>query len=195
MLLSDSHGLPSAPTPLGHDRPSRRALVQPLRLPRLGGCPVPRGRALRPRTHSGTRQRAGHRHHCSLYHVGFSSGRLRQLTHDRFRHAAGTIPAAREPHRVVTLVVGDIEEGLCTRFVIAGKMSVRCEALRVENDLRRPVWIQRSGQRRHSLSDFRSHARRGRDYADPAPLFAHPIAQPALHPMGNPSRFRQCPNL
>jgi hypothetical protein len=65
----------------------------------------------------------------------------------------------------------------------------------VENDLRRLVRIQRSGQRRHSLSDFRIHARCGRDYADPAPLFAHPIAQPALHPIGNPSRFGQCPNL
>ena len=81
----------------------------------------------------------------TVAYVGFSSGRLRQLTHDRFRHAAGPVPATREPHRVVTLVVGDIEEGLCARFVIAGKMSVRCEALWVENDLRRPIRIQRSG--------------------------------------------------
>jgi hypothetical protein len=29
---------------------------------------------------------------------------------------------------------------------------------------------------------------------DPAPLFAHPGAQPMSHPIGNPSRFRQCPN-
>jgi hypothetical protein len=27
-----------------------------------------------------------------------------------------------------------------------------------------------------------------------APLFAHPSAQPMSHPIGNPSRFRQCPN-
>jgi hypothetical protein len=29
---------------------------------------------------------------------------------------------------------------------------------------------------------------------DPAPLFAHPSAQPMSHPIGNPSGFRQCPN-
>jgi hypothetical protein len=27
-----------------------------------------------------------------------------------------------------------------------------------------------------------------------APLFAHPSAQPMSHPIGNPFRFRQCPN-
>ena len=124
--------------------------------------------------------------------VGFSSGRLRQPTHDRFHHAAGTVTTTREPHRVVALVVSDVEEGLYARFVIASEMSVRSEALRVENDLGRPVQVQRSSQRRHSLSNFRRHARSRRDYADPAPLFAHPIAQ--LHAIGNPSRFRQCPN-
>src|SRR3984893_9132540 len=75
-------------------------------------------------------------------HVGFSSGRLRQPTHDRFHHAAGTVTATREPHRVVALVVSDVEEGLSARFVIASKMSVRSKALRVENDLRRPVEVQ-----------------------------------------------------
>jgi hypothetical protein len=64
----------------------------------------------------------------------------------------------------------------------------------VENDFRCPVRVQRSGQRRHSLSNFRRHARSRRDYADPAPRFAHPSAQPALHLIGNPSKFRQCPN-
>ena len=35
-----------------------------------------------------------------LAHVGLSSGRLRQPTHDRFNHAAGTVTArANLPHR------------------------------------------------------------------------------------------------
>ena len=101
----------------------------------------------------------------TVAHVGFSSGRLGQPTHDGFNHAAGTVTATREPHRVVALVVSDVEEGLSARFVIASEMSVRSEALRVENDLRRPVRVQRSGQRRHSLSNFRRHARSRRDYA------------------------------
>src|SRR5262249_5451130 len=126
--------------------------------------------------------------------VRFLSGWLRQPAHDRFHHSAGSVTATREPHRVVALVVSDIEEGLCARFVIAGEMSVRCEALRVENDLRRPVRIQRFRQRRHSLSNFWRHARSRRNHADPASLFAHASAQPALHRIGNPSRFRQCPN-
>jgi hypothetical protein len=78
----------------------------------------------------------------TVAHVGFSSGRLRQPTHDRFDYAAGTITTTREPHRVVAPVVGDVEEGLSARFVIASKMSVRSKALRVENDLRRPVGVQ-----------------------------------------------------
>jgi hypothetical protein len=78
----------------------------------------------------------------TVAHVGFSSGRLRQPKHDRFDHAAGTITTTREPDRVVALVVGDVEEGLSARFVIASKMSVRSKALRVENDLWRPVGVQ-----------------------------------------------------
>src|SRR5262249_35847737 len=100
--------------------------------------------------------------------IGFSSGRLRHPTHDRFNHAAGTVTSTREPHRVVALIVCDVEEGLPARFVIASKMSMRSEALRVENDLQRPVRVQRSGQRRDSLSNFGRHARSRRDYADPA---------------------------
>src|SRR5215472_4986714 len=73
--------------------------------------------------------------------VGFSPGRLRQPRHDLFNNAAGTVTATREPHRVVALVVGDVEEGLSARFVIASEMPVRSEALRVENDLRRPVRV------------------------------------------------------
>src|SRR5262245_19676416 len=130
----------------------------------------------------------------TVAHVGFASGLLRQTTHDRFHHAAGTVTATREPQRVVALLVSHVEEGLCAVFVIASEMSVRSEALWVENDLRRPVRVQRSGQRRHSLSNFRRHARSRRDYADPAPLSAHPSVKPALHLIGNPSRFRQCPN-
>ena len=78
----------------------------------------------------------------AVAHVGFSSGRLRQPAHDRFDHAAGTVTATREPHRVVALVIGDVEESLCARFVIAREMSARSEALRVEDDLRRPVRVQ-----------------------------------------------------
>jgi hypothetical protein len=78
----------------------------------------------------------------TVAHVGFSSGRLRQPRHDRFDHAAGTITTTREPHRVVVLVVGNVEGGLSARFVIASKMSVRSKALGVENDLRRPVGVQ-----------------------------------------------------
>ena len=120
--------------------------------------------------------------------VGLSSGRLRQPTHGRFDHAAGTVAAAREPHRVVAAVICDLEEGPCARLVIAGEMPVRSEALGVEGDLGRPVRVQRSGQRRHSLGNFRRHARSRRDDADPAPLFAHPSAQPALPRIGNPLR-------
>src|SRR5262245_35976930 len=69
--------------------------------------------------------------------VGFSSGRLPQPAHDRFHHAAGAITATREPDRVVTLVVGNVEKGLCARFVIAGEMSMRREALRMKKDFGR----------------------------------------------------------
>jgi hypothetical protein len=87
--------------------------------------------------------------------IDFSPGRLRQSRHDRFNHAAGTVTAAREPHRVVALVVSYIENGLSARFVIACEMSVRSEALRVKNNLRHPLRVQRFGQRWHSLSNFR----------------------------------------
>jgi hypothetical protein len=73
----------------------------------------------------------------AVAHVGLPSGQLRQPTHDRFHHAAGTVTATPEPHRVVALVISDVEEGPCARFVIA-KMSVRSEALGVEDNLRRP---------------------------------------------------------
>src|SRR6476661_4430534 len=121
----------------------------------------------------------------AVAHVGFSSGRLRQLTHDRFHHAAGTVTAAREPYRVVALVISDFEEGPCARFVVASEMSVRSEALGVEDDLRRPAWIQRSGQRLHSLSNFRRHARSRRDYGDPAPLLL--IQVPSMHCTSSPT--------
>ena len=51
-----------------------------------------------------------------LAHVGLSSGRLRQPTHDRFNHAAGTVTAAREPYRVVAVVISDVEESPRARF-------------------------------------------------------------------------------
>src|SRR5262245_12043551 len=129
----------------------------------------------------------------TVAHVGFPSGRLLQPTHGCFHHATGAVTPTREPHRVVALVVSDIEERLCARFVVASEMPLRSEALWVENDLRSPVGIQRSGQRRHSLSNFRRHARGRRDHADPTPPFAHPSAQPTLHLIGNPSRFCQWP--
>jgi hypothetical protein len=78
----------------------------------------------------------------TVAHVGFSSGRLRQPTHDRFHHAAGTVTATCEPHCVVAVVVGDVEESPRARFVIAGEMSVRSEALWMENDLGRPIRVQ-----------------------------------------------------
>jgi hypothetical protein len=80
-------------------------------------------------------------------------------------------------------------------FVIASEMSARSEALRVEHDLRRSLRVPRSGQRLHSLGNFRRHARSRRDDANPAPLVAHPIAWPALHLISKPSRFRQCRTL
>ena len=60
----------------------------------------------------------------TVAHVGFSPGRLRQSAGDRLHDAAGAVAAAREPDRVVTLVVGDVEERLCACFVITRKMSV-----------------------------------------------------------------------
>src|SRR5215831_20498883 len=101
MLLSSSHRLPWALTPLATDRPSRRALAQPLRLPHLGGCPAPRDHALRSHTRPGTTQRAVHRHHCSPRRLFVWTAR--QPTQDRFDRAAGTVTATREPHRVVAL--------------------------------------------------------------------------------------------
>src|SRR5262245_50153790 len=77
----------------------------------------------------------------AVAHVDLSSGQLRQATHDRFHHPAGTVTAAPEPHRVVALVISDVEEGPSARFVIASEMSVRSKALRVEDDLRRLVRV------------------------------------------------------
>jgi hypothetical protein len=93
---------------------------------------------LEPSPVQGSEQHTG----ITVAQIGFSSGRLRQPTHDRFNYAAGTVTATRKPHRVVALVVGDVEEGLSARFVIASEMSVRSEALRVEHDLRRPFRVQ-----------------------------------------------------
>src|SRR5262245_870181 len=129
----------------------------------------------------------------TVAHIGFPSGRLLQPIHGRFNHAAGTVTSTREPHRVVALVVSDIEESLRACFVVAGEMALRSEALRVENDLRRSVGVQRPGQHRYPLSNFGRHARSRRDHADPTPSFAHPCTQPTLHVIGNPSRFCQWP--
>ena len=155
-------------------------------------CPAPRDHAPRPRTRPGTRQQQ--HTGITVTDIGFSSRRLRQPAHDRFRHAAGAITAAREPHRVVTLVVGDVEKGLCARFVIAGEMSVRREALRMKK-----ISGVRSGYsdlaNAGTFSATSGAMREAGATADPAILFAHTNAQPALHLNGNPSRFRQCPNL
>src|SRR5262249_40565957 len=114
--------------------------------------------AMRDRPEPGAIQGSKQHTGITVPHVGFSSGWLCQPARDRFHHAAGTVTAAREPHGVVGLVVRYIEEGLRARFVIAGEMSVRSEALWMEYDLRRPVRVQRSGQRRHPLSNFWRHA-------------------------------------
>ena len=127
--------------------------------------------------------------------VGLSPGRLRQPPHDGLRHAAGTVTAAREPHRVVALVVRDVDEGLGARFVIAREMAVRSKALGVEEDLRRPVRIQRSGQRPHSHGNFGRHARSRRDHADPALFVAHSSGPRALHLIGNACSLRRCLGL
>jgi hypothetical protein len=52
------------------------------------------------------------------------SGRFRQPAHDRLYHAARAVTAPREPHRVETHVVGDVEKCLCARLVITREMSV-----------------------------------------------------------------------
>jgi len=63
---------------------------------------------------------------------------------------------------------------LRARRIIAGKMAVRGETLGMEDDFGRAVRVERFRQPRHSLGNFRRHARSRRDHADPAPLFAHP---------------------
>src|SRR6516225_11980584 len=137
MLLSSSHRLPWALTPLATDRPSRRALAQPLRLPHLGGCPALRDHALRSRTRTGTRRRAVHRHYCSPRRLfvwtapSTYTRPLRPRGRNRNRHARTT--PRRSSRRC---------EGLSAPFVIASKMSVRSKALGVENDLRGPVGVQ-----------------------------------------------------
>src|SRR5215475_1046392 len=97
----------------------------------------------------------GEQHTCiTVAQVGFPSGWLLQPAHGCFHHAARTVTSTREPYSVVALVVGDIEKRLCARFVVPGEMALRGEALRMENDFRRSVGIQRSGQNRDSLSIF-----------------------------------------
>ena len=75
--------------------------------------------------------------------------------------------------RGVSVFQGDIDEGLGTRFVIAREVAVRREALGVEDDLSRPVRIERSGQRPHAHGDVRRHARSRRDHADLALFMTH----------------------
>ena len=68
---------------------------------------------------------------------------------------------------IIGVVVGDIEKGLCARFIVAREMSVLGEALRVEDDLGGSVGVQACGHRRHSFGHLRRHARGRRDDADP----------------------------
>ena len=109
-------------------------------------------------------QRAG----IAVAEVGFASGCLRQPADDRLDHAAGAVTAARKPHRVEAVVVGDIEKRLRARLVVAREMSVRSEALRMEDDFGRPVGVEPRGDRRHLFGNLRRHARGRRDDADPA---------------------------
>ena len=55
--------------------------------------------------------------------VGLSPRRRCQAGHDRLHRTAGAVTAAGEPHRVVTFVVGDVEESLCACFVVAREMA------------------------------------------------------------------------
>ena len=111
-------------------------------------------RTMRHRIEAGAIERRKQHTAIAVAQIGFPSGRSRQSGHDGLHHAAGAVTAAREPHRVVTFVIGDVEEGLCARFVIAGEMPVRSKALGMEENLRPPVRIQRSGQRLHSFGDL-----------------------------------------
>jgi hypothetical protein len=91
----------------------------------------------------------------TIAHIGLSSGGLHQLGRDRLDHAARSVSAAREPDRVVTSIVGDFQEGLRARFIVAREMSMRREALGVENDLGRPFRIETLGQGWYTRSDVR----------------------------------------
>jgi hypothetical protein len=102
----------------------------------------------------------GRKQHASIAvaHISLSAGRLHQPRHDRLDHAARSVSAAREPDRVVAFVVGDVEEGLRARFVIACEMSMRRKALRVENDLGCPFRVETLGQGRYASRDVWRHA-------------------------------------
>jgi hypothetical protein len=77
----------------------------------------------------------------AIAHVSLSSGQLSQPAHDGLYYPARAVTAPREPYRVTTCVISNIEKGACSLYVIAGEMAVRREALGVEDDLGRSVRV------------------------------------------------------
>ena len=115
---------PTAPAPAGARRPARRAPAPTAASPpsrrmscAIGPCATPAkpGPVERGQQHAGI----------AVAQVGLAPRRRRQPAEDRLGHAAGAVAAAREPHRVEAVVVGDVEEGPRARVVVAGEMSVR----------------------------------------------------------------------
>jgi hypothetical protein len=80
-------------------------------------------------------------------------------------------------------------KAFAARFFIACEMAVRREALGVKENLRRPVGVQRSGQRLHSHGNFGRHARSRRYHADPALFVAHSSGPRALRLIGSACSF------
>ena len=82
--------------------------------------------------------------------------------------------AAREPHGIDAVVIGDVEKGLRTLTILACKMPGGGEALRVEVELDGSLGEERAGQRAYLLGHRWPDARAGGDHADPECCRAHP---------------------
>ena len=127
----------------------------------------------------------------TVAHIGFSSRLLRQPAHDRFHHAAGAVTAAREPHRVVALVVGDVEKARAR--VSSSPAKCPCEA-------KHCGWKTISGV----LSGYSDRANAGvlsatsgdmREAGATTPILHRCSYKrpPALHLIGNPLDFADVP--
>ena len=89
-------------------------------------------RPAEPRPVEARKQRSG----VAVADIGLVPGGFRQPADHCLRDPAGAIAAAGAPDRVEGRVVGDLEEGLRPRRIVAGEMAVGLEALRMEVDFR-----------------------------------------------------------